>query len=77
MTTNKMTSAEKSSDFRDMGISEMNSTHLFGYETSSKQCRIIEFVGYDLIVKSIVQGGRGGEKSFTTQVTQQLVDLAF
>ena len=38
-----MTSAKKSSDFRDMGISEMNSTHHFGYKTSSKQCRIIKF----------------------------------
>ena len=54
MTTNKMTSAKKSSDFRDMGISEMNSTHHFEYETSSKQCRIIDFVRYDLIVKSLV-----------------------
>ena len=65
MTTNKMTSAEKSSDFRDMGISEMNSTHHFGYETSSKQFRIIEFVGCDLIVKYLFQGvNRGGEKFY-------------
>ena len=61
MTTNKITSDEKSSDFRDMRISEMNSTHHFGYETSSKQCRIIEFNGCDLIVKSQFQGvNRGG-----------------
>ena len=53
------------SDFRDMGLSEMNSTHLFGYETTSKQCRIIEFVGCDLIVKSLFQGvNRGGEKFY-------------
>ena len=69
------------SDFRDMGLSEMNSTHHFGYETSSKQCRIIEFVGCNLIVKSLVQGvkrgvkegGRGGKKVLQPNITQQLL----
>ena len=55
----------------------MNSTHHFGYETSSKQCRIIDFVRYDLIVKSLDQGVAAATKSFTMQVTQQLVYLAF
>ena len=77
MTTNKMTSAKKSSNFWDMGISEMNSTHHFGYKTSSKQCRIIKFFGCDLIVKSLESGGPRRRKSFTFQVTQQLVYLAF
>ena len=62
MTTNKLLVPKKSGDFRDMRISEMNSTHRICPQTMFSGLPNVVGVGVDLIVEFPSTGRKRGMK---------------
>ena len=62
MTTNKFLVPKKSGDFRDMRISEMNSTHWICPQTMFSGLPNVVGVGVDLIVEFPSKGEREEQK---------------